>query len=97
MIYTSAINNDIYHVKVLFGIDELIFVEVKGKPMCLVYVDARMEAITKTATLERHCSVKHAKLDGLNVQVRVDKVAALHRSLSGSKQFHPNRERSRTT
>ncbi len=37
------------------------FVEVKGKPVCLICGDAL--AVMKKANLERHYSSKHAKLN----------------------------------
>ncbi len=56
------------------------FVEVKGKPVCLVCGDAL--AVMKKANLERHYSSKHDKLNELQGQMRLDKVNTLRRSLS---------------
>ncbi|TWW69198.1 Protein ZBED8 [Takifugu flavidus] len=59
--------------------NDFFFVEVKGKPVCLVCGEAL--AVMKKANLERHYSTKHAKLNELKGQMRVDKVNALRRSL----------------
>lgn len=58
---------------------DYFFVEVKGKPVCLVCGDAL--AVMKKANLERHCSTKHAKLNELGGQMRLDKIKALQQSL----------------
>ena len=55
------------------------FVEVKGKPVCLVCGEAL--AVMKKANVERHYSSKHAKLDELKGQMRLDKINALRLSL----------------
>uniref|UniRef100_A0A9J7YT13 SPIN-DOC-like zinc-finger domain-containing protein n=1 Tax=Cyprinus carpio carpio TaxID=630221 RepID=A0A9J7YT13_CYPCA len=59
--------------------NDYFFVEVKGKPVCLVCGDAL--AVMKKANLERHYSSKHAKLNALQGQMRLDKVNSLRRSL----------------
>ncbi|XP_073330798.1 general transcription factor II-I repeat domain-containing protein 2A-like [Pagrus major] len=59
--------------------DDFFFVEVKGKPVCLVCGEAL--AVMKKANVERHYSSKHAKLDELKGQMRLDKINALRRSL----------------
>lgn len=58
--------------------NDYFFVEVKGKTVCLVCGDAL--AVMKKANLERHFATKHAKLDELKGQVRVDKINALRLS-----------------
>jgi hypothetical protein len=45
--------------------NDYFFVEVKGKPVCLVCGDAL--AVLKKNNLERHYSSKHAKLNELHV------------------------------
>ena len=47
--------------------------------MCLVCGEAL--AVMKKANVERHYSLKHAKLDELRGQMRLDKMNAVHRSL----------------
>lgn len=59
--------------------NDYFFVEVKGKPVCLVCGDAL--AVMKKVNLERHYSSKHAKLSELGGQLRLDKINALQRSL----------------
>ncbi|KAK1333566.1 LOW QUALITY PROTEIN: hypothetical protein QTO34_005951, partial [Cnephaeus nilssonii] len=59
--------------------NDYFFVEVKGKPVCLVCGD--MLAVMEKASLERHYSSKHAKLSELGGQMRLDKINALQRSL----------------
>ncbi|XP_056467534.1 general transcription factor II-I repeat domain-containing protein 2B-like [Gadus chalcogrammus] len=59
--------------------NDFFFVEVKGKPVCLVCGEAL--AVMKKANVERHYSSKHAKLDELKGQMRLDKINALRRSL----------------
>ncbi|XP_054466301.1 histidine triad nucleotide-binding protein 2, mitochondrial isoform X2 [Anoplopoma fimbria] len=59
--------------------NDFFFVEVKGKPVCLVCGGAL--AVMKKANVERHYSSKHAKLDELKGQMRLDKMNALRRSL----------------
>jgi hypothetical protein len=61
----------------------IFFVEVKGKPVCLVCGDAL--AVMKKANLERHYSSKNAKLNELGGQMRLDKINALQRSLKYNK------------
>ncbi|XP_074050066.1 general transcription factor II-I repeat domain-containing protein 2A-like isoform X2 [Macrotis lagotis] len=58
--------------------NDYFFVEVKGKPMCLVCGNAL--AVMKKANLERHYSSKHAELKELGGQVRLDKIRALQQS-----------------
>ncbi|MBN3322622.1 GTD2A protein, partial [Atractosteus spatula] len=55
------------------------FVEVKGKPVCLVCGNAL--AVMKKDNLEHHYSSNHAKLNELGGQMRLDKINALQRSL----------------
>lgn len=59
--------------------NDYFFVEVKGKPVCLVCGDAL--AVMKKANVERHYSSKHAKLSDLGGQMRLDKINALRRCL----------------
>uniref|UniRef100_A0A674NTU2 SPIN-DOC-like zinc-finger domain-containing protein n=1 Tax=Takifugu rubripes TaxID=31033 RepID=A0A674NTU2_TAKRU len=59
--------------------NDFFFVEVKGKPVCRVCGEAL--EVMKKANLERHYSWKHAKLDELKGQMRLDKINALCRSL----------------
>ncbi|CAK6436213.1 unnamed protein product [Pipistrellus nathusii] len=59
--------------------NDYFFVEVQGKPVCLVCGD--MLAVMEQASLERHYSSKHAKLSELGGQMRLDKINALQRSL----------------
>ncbi|KAI4809697.1 hypothetical protein KUCAC02_018563 [Chaenocephalus aceratus] len=59
--------------------NDYFFVEVKGKPVCLVCRDAL--AVMKKANIERHYSTKHAQMDDLKGQARLDKLNALRRSL----------------
>ena len=59
--------------------NDYFFVEVKGKPVCLVCGDAL--AVLKIANVERHYSSKHAKLSALGGQMRLDKINALQRCL----------------
>ena len=59
--------------------NDFFFVEVKGKPVCLVCGEAL--AVMKKANVERHYSSKHAKLDELKGQMRLDKINALRLSL----------------
>ena len=59
--------------------NDYFFVEVKGKPVCLVCGDAL--AVMKKVNLERHYSSKHAKLSELGGQLHLDKINALQRSL----------------
>ncbi|KAM4043803.1 general transcription factor II-I repeat domain-containing protein 2-like [Anomaloglossus baeobatrachus] len=59
--------------------NDYFFVEVKGKPVCLVCSETL--AVMKKANLERHYSSKHAKLNELEGQMRLDKINALRRSL----------------
>ncbi|KAK0144404.1 General transcription factor II-I repeat domain-containing protein 2A [Merluccius polli] len=59
--------------------NDFFFVEVKGKPVCLVCGEAL--AVMKKANVERHYSSKHAKLDELRGQMHLDKINALRRSL----------------
>lgn len=58
---------------------DFFFVEVKGKPVCLIYGEAL--AVMKKATLECHFTTKHAKLDEQKGQKRLDKITALCRCL----------------
>ncbi|KAL7395576.1 hypothetical protein ABVT39_019609 [Epinephelus coioides] len=55
--------------------NDFFFVEVKGKPVCLVCGEAL--AVMKKGNLERHYSLKHAKLCELKGQMRVDKINVL--------------------
>lgn len=71
------LENSVFHEK---WINDFFFVEVKGKPVCLVCREAL--AVMKKANLERHYTSKHAKLQDLKGQLRLDKVNALRRSLS---------------
>ena len=48
------------------------FVEVKGKPVCLVCGEAL--AVMKKANVERHYSWKHAKIDELRGKMRLDRL-----------------------
>lgn len=57
----------------------IFFVEVKGKPVCLVCGDVL--AVMKKANLEHHYSSKHAKLNELGSQMHLDKTSALQRRL----------------
>lgn len=59
--------------------EDYFFVEVMGKPLCLVCGESL--AVLKKANLERHYSTKHARLSELQGQVRKDKLNALRRSL----------------
>ena len=59
--------------------NDFFFVEVKGKPVCLVCGEAL--AVMKKANVERHYSSKHAKLDELKGQMRLDIINALRLSL----------------
>ncbi|XP_074045122.1 LYR motif-containing protein 9 isoform X1 [Macrotis lagotis] len=59
--------------------NDYFFVEVKGKPVCLVCGNAL--AVMKKANLERHYSSKHAKLSELGGQMRLDKIRTLLQNL----------------
>ncbi|XP_016061495.1 PREDICTED: general transcription factor II-I repeat domain-containing protein 2B-like isoform X1 [Miniopterus natalensis] len=59
--------------------NDYFFVEVKGKPVCLVCGSAL--AVMEKANLEHHYSSKHAQLNELGGQMRLDKISALQRSL----------------
>ncbi|XP_069811921.1 general transcription factor II-I repeat domain-containing protein 2A-like [Dendropsophus ebraccatus] len=58
---------------------DYFFLEVKGKPVCLVCGEAL--AVMKKANLERHYSSRHAKHSDLKGQMRLDKINALQRTL----------------
>uniref|UniRef100_A0A674N6P6 SPIN-DOC-like zinc-finger domain-containing protein n=1 Tax=Takifugu rubripes TaxID=31033 RepID=A0A674N6P6_TAKRU len=77
--------------------NDFFFVEVKGKPVCLVCGEAL--AVMKKANLEHHYSTKHAKLDELKGQMRVDKVNALRRSLEAQQAafIRPSSDRENIT
>ncbi|KAK1342070.1 hypothetical protein QTO34_016823 [Cnephaeus nilssonii] len=66
--------------------NDYFFVDVKGKPVCLVCGDAL--AVMKTANLERHHSSKHANLSELGGQMHLDKTSALQRGWNHNKRFH---------
>ncbi|TWW71158.1 General transcription factor II-I repeat domain-containing protein 2A [Takifugu flavidus] len=77
--------------------NDFFFVEVKGKPVCLVCGEALV--VMKKANLERHYSTKHAKLDELKGPMRVDKVNALRRSLEAQQAafIRPSSDRENIT
>ncbi|TWW59917.1 Protein ZBED8 [Takifugu flavidus] len=77
--------------------NDFFFVEIKGKSVCLVCGEAL--AVMKKANLERHYSTKHAKLDELKGQKRVDKVNALRRSLEAQQAafIRPSSDRENIT
>ena len=65
--------------------NDYFFVEVKGKPVCLVCGDAL--AVMTKANLECHYSSKHAKLNELGGQMRLDKINALQWSFESQAAF----------
>ncbi|KAI4830515.1 hypothetical protein KUCAC02_002143 [Chaenocephalus aceratus] len=65
--------------------NDYFFVEVKGKPVCLVCRDAL--AVMKKANIKRDYSTKHAQMDDLKGQARLDKLNALRRSLVSQQAF----------
>jgi len=77
--------------------NDYFFVEVKGKPVCLVCREAL--SVMKKSNLERHYSSKHAKLDELKGQMRLDKVNALRRSFGAQQAvfIRPQSDRDNTT
>ncbi len=74
--------------------NDYFFVEVKGKPVCLVCGDAL--AVMKKANLEHYYSSKHAKLNELQGQMHLDKVNTLQQNLSAQQAVftrpHSDRE-----
>lgn len=71
----------------------IFFVEVKGKPGCLVCVEA--PAVMKKANVARHYSSKHAKLDQLRGHMCLDKMNALHQSLGAQQAAFTQRQTER--
>ena len=59
--------------------DDYFFVEVKGRPVCLVFGETL--AVMKNTNLELHYSTKHARLSELQETKRKDKIYTLKRSL----------------
>lgn len=66
--------------------EDYFFVEVMGKPVCLVCGESL--AVLKKANLERHYSTKHAKLAELQGQLRKDKLNALAMFSCPADNFH---------
>ena len=52
--------------------DDCFFVEVKGRPVCLVCGESL--AVMRKTNLERHDSTKHARPSELQGQLRKDKI-----------------------
>uniref|UniRef100_UPI00358F8063 general transcription factor II-I repeat domain-containing protein 2A-like n=1 Tax=Myxine glutinosa TaxID=7769 RepID=UPI00358F8063 len=77
--------------------NDYLFVEVKGKPVCLVCREAL--SVMNKANLERHYSSKHAKLNELKGQMRLDKVNVLRRSFGAQQAvfIRPQSDRDNTT
>ena len=73
--------------------DDYFFVEVRGRPVCLVCGESL--AVMKKTNLERHYSTKHATLSELLGQLRSDKINALKRSLGAQQAAftRPNLEK----